>query len=116
MKVERITEALIVAVIPILAGVLWMVPKIEGQLEANALIQNAAMVSYSSSMDKLSDQVEKSTDATNRMQVSIAVLENNVSRIEVKVDSIDDIANTKVKTIEGRLGVMEYKISDLRGR
>lgn len=95
----RLVEAGILAMVPLIIGMVWVIPK----LEVMASIQHSALT-------ELTKEVRSTKEDTARVRTSIAVLENNVARMDLAIGHIDEIANTKVRSVEGRLDSIERSL------
>ena len=106
----RLTETAIMAFVPLVAMAIWMIPKLEERIDASAQMRAAETIAYAKSLDNLAAKQDESNKQLITAITSIAVIQNNINQIEKKVDNIDDIANTKVRSIEGRLDSMERRV------
>jgi len=107
---RSIVELIIVAILPIVVGIVFLVPKLEERTNnIEAKISQAAearaveMASYGTALNTLSGDVKDVVTAVGTLTTSVAV-------ITTSNEFIKEIANTKVKTIEGRLGTLEAEL------
>jgi hypothetical protein len=107
----RFGEAIILAFVPVIVMAIWMIPKMEAKLESVINHQGLIMQTYSDNMKGLTVEVRENNQKLNTVITEVAILKNDSLKIEKKVDSIDDIANTKVRSIEGRLDSIEREVN-----
>ena len=106
----RFVEAGILAFVPLIVMGIWAIPKLEAKIDSSSQLRAVETMAYAKSLDRLSEKQEESNMKLNSAMTSIAIIKNNLSQIEKKVDSIDDIANSKVRSVEGRLDSLERSI------
>lgn len=88
-------EYMIAALVPILVGAIWIVPQMEAEIQHTQ-----------SDVKELKVAVKDLTVLVGRLVTDVAVMNRST-------EAVEEIANTKVKTVEGRLGVLEYKLNDV---
>ena len=111
---RSIMESIILAALPIVLALIFVVPKleertdnIEDKIESAAESRSHEMAAYNSALNDLSTDVKGAVTAIGTLKTDIAV-------ITTSNEFIKEIANTKVKTIEGRMGVLEHELMRLK--
>ena len=111
---RSLIELIIMALVPIVVAMIFLVPKleertdnIEDKITAAAESRSHEMAAYNEALNQLSGDVKDATTA-------IGALTTNIAVITTSNEFIKEIANTKVKTIEGRMGVLENELRRLQ--
>ncbi len=111
---RSLIELIIMALVPIVVAMIFFVPKleertdnIEDKIVAAAESRSHEMAAYNEALNQLSGDVKEATSA-------IGALTTNIAVITTSNEFIKEIANTKVKTIEGRMGVLENELRRLQ--
>ena len=86
------------AILTMFLNSLFTLPRFEERTSLNYEAVAKSIDHYNSTMVIL-------TSSVNKMQTDVEVMKNNI-------EFVKEIANTKVKTLEGRLTALEYRSSD----
>lgn len=103
----RIAEAGIMALVPILVTYLMLVPELKAQIKEMRSVYEIQAAQYTAAQIEVSTRVADNSRTLNALQIDNAVSKSILAEIKVTVDKTNDIANTKVRSIEGRLDSIE---------
>lgn len=99
-------ELAIVALLPILFGAIYLIPKLDQKITGIEDARAHDVISYSQSINGMASNIKE-------LSLNVNSLKTDIEVIKVSNEFIKEVANTKVKTIEGRMGVLEHELRRL---
>lgn len=105
--IARISEAAITALVLAVIGYLLLIPELKQEIKTNSQVQNVLAEQYTRAQESTASNLREISATVRNLEIDNAVIKNNLTSMQSKIDNIDDIANTKVRSIEGRIDSLE---------
>jgi len=104
---RSLMELLIASLVPIFVGYIVLIPDLKNEVEHIKDARAHDITEYNQSINSMSKNIASVDRTVNELNVNVEVLRSST-------EFIKEIANTKVKSIEGRLGVIEYELRNAK--